>query len=110
MTNKKIVFKEPGKVELISEDFTEQINNSDEVICKNQYSLVSPGTELACLAGIESWFKLPGTPGYIAVGEVLKKGDNVNNVNIAVDSGVQVGEKLIVQGQNNLKNESKIAY
>ena len=35
---------------------------------------------------------------------------HVNNVSIAVDSGVQVGEKLIVQGQNNLKNESKIAY
>ena len=82
MINRKIIFKEPGKVELISEDFNAQINNSDEVICKNQYSLVSPGTELACLAGIESWFKLPGTPGYIAVGEVLKKGDNVNNVNI----------------------------
>ncbi|MGB8316558.1 MAG: zinc-binding alcohol dehydrogenase [Ignavibacteriaceae bacterium] len=82
MINRKIVFKEPGKVELIQEDFNEQINNPDEIICRNRYSLVSPGTELACLAGIESWFKLPAVPGYIAVGEVLKKGDNINNVNI----------------------------
>lgn len=82
MKNRKIVFTEPGKVELISGDFNEKIDNPDEVICKNNYSLVSPGTELACLSGIESWFKLPGTPGYIAVGEVLEKGKNVKHINI----------------------------
>lgn len=81
MINRKIVFTEPGKVELKREDFNDQINNPDEVICRNLYSLVSPGTELACLSGIESWFKLPGTPGYISVGEVLKKGTNVKNIN-----------------------------
>ncbi len=80
MKNRKIVFTAPGKVELISGDFKDEINNPDEVICKNLYSLVSPGTELACLSGIESWFKLPATPGYIAVGEVLKKGENVRHI------------------------------
>ncbi len=92
MVNRKIVFTKPGKVELISENFNEKINNPDEVICKNQYSLVSPGTELACLSGIESWFKLPGTPGYIAVGEVLKKGENIAHVNI--------GDKVYTYGQH----------
>lgn len=82
MKNRKIVFTQPGKVELLPEDFEDNIKNPDEIICKNHYSLISPGTELACLSGIESWFKLPGTPGYIAVGEVLKKGGNVKHVNI----------------------------
>ena len=40
------------------------------------------GTELACLDGLESWFALPGTPGYTAVGEIIEKGSNVTHVEI----------------------------
>jgi 2-desacetyl-2-hydroxyethyl bacteriochlorophyllide A dehydrogenase len=82
MYGRKIVFTEPGKVKTITEEFNISINNPDEIICKNLYSLISPGTELACLSGIESWFKLPNTPGYIAVGEVLEKGNIINKVNV----------------------------
>lgn len=78
MQGRKIVFTSPNKVETQTTDFDLKIENSNEVILKNKVSLVSAGTELACLSGNESWFTLPNTPGYIAVGEVLEAGSNVN--------------------------------
>jgi len=77
MNFKKIVFTEPWKVQFQEGVFTDKIESPDEVIIKNLYSQVSPGSELACLAGIEDWFKIPGIPGYTAVGEVIEKGSNV---------------------------------
>ena len=43
----------------------------------------APGTELTCLAGGESWFTFPSTPGYTSIGEVVKAGDQV----VAVSPG-----------------------
>jgi 2-desacetyl-2-hydroxyethyl bacteriochlorophyllide A dehydrogenase len=81
MKIKKITFTQPGKVEVQTVDTALAIAAPTEAIIKNHYSLVSAGTELACLAGTESWFHFPGTPGYIAVGEVVDKGAAVTRVN-----------------------------
>lgn len=38
---------------------------------RNRWTVISPGTELACLAGLESsWFPFPSVPGYCAAGEI----------------------------------------
>ena len=51
MKGRKIVFTAPGRVETQTDDFNLKIQNPDSVILKNKGSLISPGTELACLSG-----------------------------------------------------------
>lgn len=80
MNGQKIVFSEPWKVQTVETNFDLRIENPNEVIVKSICSLVSAGTELACLAGVEGWFPLPGTPGYAAIGEVIEAGSNVSHV------------------------------
>ena len=80
MKNKSIVFTGCDQVEVQElEENLEQLQ-AREVIVKTSYSLVSAGTELTCLAGSESWFSFPSTPGYTSVGEVVKVGDQVIKV------------------------------
>lgn len=77
MKNKSIVFTGCDQVEVqVLEENPEHLQ-AREILVKTAYSLVSAGTELTCLAGGESWFTFPSTPGYTSVGEVLEVGDRV---------------------------------
>ncbi len=78
MKNRKVYVPEPMKVEMITDEFNEQVSDPHDVILKNKYSHISAGTELACLTGNESFFQIPDTPGYTAVGEVIDKGEAVD--------------------------------
>ncbi len=78
MENKKIVFTRPWKVEIQTEELDATLE-AKEVLVENIYTLISSGTELACLAGSESWFEMPETPGYIACSKILKTGSKVEN-------------------------------
>ncbi|MDZ7723619.1 MAG: zinc-binding alcohol dehydrogenase [candidate division KSB1 bacterium] len=69
-------------VEFVKEAFEESIQSPTEVILKNRFSHISAGTELACLAGLESWFEIPGVPGYTAIGEIIEKGEAVDQFNV----------------------------
>lgn len=80
MKRQKIVFTEDSRVEFHEDLFEDTVAGPSEIIVKNKYSMVSAGTELACLAGIEGWFPLPGTPGYLSVGEIIEKGEAVNDL------------------------------
>jgi len=80
MKSKKIVFSKPWKIEIACDEFDEKSLEPEEVIIRNKYSLISPGTELFCLAGVEPWFKLPRTPGYTSVGEVITTGNEVSEI------------------------------
>ncbi|NMB70987.1 MAG: zinc-binding alcohol dehydrogenase [Bacteroidales bacterium] len=77
MKTYRVWVPEKNKAELSEFDFDEKIENPHEIILKNLFSHVSAGTELACLAGTESFFTIPGVPGYTAVAEIIKKGDLV---------------------------------
>lgn len=81
MENKRIIFESANvvKTSILDEKFE---IGACEVLIKNKFSLISPGTELACLSGKESWFELPNTPGYIGCGEVLEKGEEVDHLNV----------------------------
>jgi 2-desacetyl-2-hydroxyethyl bacteriochlorophyllide A dehydrogenase len=73
---KRIVFSEPNVVGL--ENFTFNPDPAeDEMAIRTLVSIVSAGTELACLAGTEDWAKLPFNPGYGAVGKVIAVGKHV---------------------------------
>ncbi|MBB6733330.1 zinc-dependent alcohol dehydrogenase [Cohnella zeiphila] len=77
MNNKQIVFTSPWKAEIRQKRLETPALGPDEAWVRKICTLVSPGTELACLSGNESWFRMPGIPGYASVSEVLQTGDNV---------------------------------
>jgi len=115
MKSKRIVFSKPWKIEIVCDEFDEKFLGPEEVIIRNMYSLISPGTELACLSGTEPWFKLPRTPGYASVGEVVTTGNEVSEVkngDVVLSSGghseflrVNVGEQLCLRLPDGLKEE-----
>lgn len=80
MKRRKVVFTADSAVEFHEDVFEDRVENPSEIILKNRYSMVSAGTELACLSGVEDWFPLPGTPGYLSVGEVIEKGPAVEGL------------------------------
>ena len=77
MKTYRVWVPEINKAELSEFDFDKKINNPNEVVLKNLFSHISAGTELACLAGLESFFPIPNVPGYTAVAEIVEKGSNV---------------------------------
>jgi 2-desacetyl-2-hydroxyethyl bacteriochlorophyllide A dehydrogenase len=94
LQNKKIVFEKPWEVSLRTEDLDDSSVPSGHVILKKIYSIISTGTELACLSGNEGWFKMPGVPGYACVGEVLKCG--------ADTGGFKTGDRIMCYGNHSL--------
>lgn len=74
MQNRKIVFEAPWRVSLQTEDVALKPGQG-EMLVETQYSLISTGTELACLSGNESWFRMPAVPGYCCVSRVLESGE-----------------------------------
>ncbi len=77
MDAQKVVFTGANEVELQGFDFDVTALAPHEVAIKPHYTLISPGTELACLTGIESSVRLPFTPGYAGCGEVIATGAEV---------------------------------
>ena len=109
MKNKSIVFTGCDQVEVQElEENLEQLQ-AREVIVKTSYSLVSAGTELTCLAGSESWFSFPSTPGYTSVGEVVKVGDQVIKVSSG-GRGVHLGRAQAVQSHQPGQRANRFAY
>ena len=79
MDNWSVRFTSPGRVgfERLESDFGALAPH--QMLLKTRYSLVSAGTELACLRGDQAWFQLPATPGYASVGEVIATGEAVTD-------------------------------
>ena len=79
MKNKSILFTGPGRVEVADVESGFQPLGAHDVLIQTQYSLISAGTELACLSGVEAWFSFPNAPGYASVGEVVEMGERVRD-------------------------------
>ncbi len=86
MEAQHVIFTEPDKVELQSFSFDLDDLPPDQVAMETRHSIISPGTELACLSGRESWAPPPFVPGYGGCGEVIAVGDDVE--------GVEVGDRV----------------
>ena len=78
MKNTSVVFTGPDSIEVEALDSDFLPLGEHEILAQTHYSLISAGTELACLAGVEAWFSFPQTPGYASVGEVVAVGDKVS--------------------------------
>jgi len=82
MKNASVRFTGPGQVEVAEVDSGFLPLGGHDLLIQTRYSLISAGTELACLSGVEGWFGFPGTPGYAAVGEVVAMGAQVSDWSI----------------------------
>jgi len=78
----KLLVPERLKVILVEEEFDNSILTPKEIVVRTLYSHLSAGTELACIAGIEDWFKIPGTPGYTSIAKVEAKGSEITHVEV----------------------------
>ena len=88
--NRRIVFSAPQTVEVQQEEVGSGDLGADELLVESLYSVVSAGTELACLAGLEEWFPFPGVPGYATVGRIVALGSSV--------TGLREGEVVLHYG------------
>lgn len=92
MDIQRIVMTGPREVDIAQESLSEDGLAPHEVVLRTQFSLISPGTELAHFAGNAdpgrhiSERPYPWFPGYAAVGTVLAAG---------ADAGVREGESVI---------------
>lgn len=103
MKNPTIVFTKPQTAELLQYEIGEPKDN--EVLTETEYSVVSGGTERACL------MNSPNTPqhfpcrlGYCSIGKVIKTGQNVKSV--------AVGDRVLVyhgcHAKYNIRTEDEI--
>ncbi|MCL2741664.1 MAG: zinc-binding alcohol dehydrogenase [Oscillospiraceae bacterium] len=72
MESRNVVFTAPWKAELLRQPVREGGLPPGHALIKKRYSLISTGTELACLSGNEGWFSMPRTAGYCCVGRILE--------------------------------------
>ena len=79
MKRKQIIFTEKGKAELLNFDVPEI--QKDEILTRMEYTVVSGGTEYACLMGLNNTSgKFPTSLGYCGVGNVINVGCDVKNI------------------------------
>ncbi len=103
MKNKQIFFTGIHKAELLENEIREPQNN--EVLVKMEYTVISGGTERACILGMNNTSqKFPMSLGYCGVGFVEQIGDAVNSVS--------VGDRVLVyhgcHSKYNIRSESEI--
>lgn len=74
---------EANVVELKEFDLDEAALEADQLLLQTRYSLISPGTELDCVSGVESsWFHFPQQLGYCGVGQVVAVGPEVSDYSV----------------------------
>jgi 2-desacetyl-2-hydroxyethyl bacteriochlorophyllide A dehydrogenase len=71
---------------------------SDEVLVATQYTCISPGTELRCLAGKEANTTWPFIPGYAVTGIVIDRGASAD---------VPIGSRVICPGSRRASHAVK---
>lgn len=103
MKKKQIFFTEPRKAELWEVDVPAV--GADDVQVRMEYTVVSGGTERACLLGMNNTSqKYPMSLGYCGVGHVTQIGETVRSVN--------VGDRVLVYHGNhasyNMRKEDEI--
>ncbi|WP_339204318.1 zinc-binding dehydrogenase [Paenibacillus sp. FSL K6-3182] len=91
-TSINCIFQEPDRIELIEEQVPKP--GRGQILCAAKKSLISTGTELACLKGRfdegtvwSSWVRYPFYPGYSMAAQVLETGIGVE--------GIKPGDRVI---------------
>ncbi|MFX0016130.1 MAG: zinc-binding alcohol dehydrogenase [Promethearchaeota archaeon] len=79
MKAQQIIISSPGVVKLEEFEFNFRNLGNNDIAIETEFSIISAGTELAILEGIESWASLPFVPGYGSVGEVIAIGKSIRH-------------------------------
>jgi 2-desacetyl-2-hydroxyethyl bacteriochlorophyllide A dehydrogenase len=79
MESTYIVFTGKGKVEVKKEAVDVENLAANEVVIKNETSIISAGTELARLHEVEGKTEFPLRPGYGAIGRIIAKGEGIKD-------------------------------
>ncbi|WP_282781783.1 zinc-binding dehydrogenase [Phaeodactylibacter xiamenensis] len=90
MKRKKLWVPVVNEVDCVSDNWEAGTLAPAEVLVRNLCSHISAGTELACIAGEESFFSIPDTPGYTAVGQIEALG--------AAVQGFEKGDRVYTYG------------
>ena len=82
MKIKQILFTSPGEAKLLDSELPEAKEN--EVLTETEYTVISGGTERACLMGMPNagGGRFPKALGYAGVGHVVKVGKGVRSVSV----------------------------
>lgn len=87
MENRQIFFTGVHKAEFLKNEVGEPVG--DEVLVRMEYTVISGGTERACIMGMNNTPKcFPMSLGYCGVGNVRKIGDEVKSI--------KVGDRVLV--------------
>ncbi|MCS7265524.1 MAG: zinc-binding alcohol dehydrogenase [Armatimonadetes bacterium] len=100
MLVKQVVFPRANEVQLEEVD-VDLTPSENEIVIRTLASIISAGTELACLSGSADWAPFPFRPGYGAVGEVIAVGKNVKDV--------KVGEIILTNSNHSSHAKAKVA-
>jgi 2-desacetyl-2-hydroxyethyl bacteriochlorophyllide A dehydrogenase len=101
--NKRVVFKGPLQFDYETVELKTELNEND-ILLRTEYSLISPGTELAIFTGTHvglpdpnnKFAKFPFYAGYTMVGRVVAVGANVTDY--------AVGDKVYTAGNHSTYN------
>ena len=75
-----VAFTAPGRAELVAHELPDA-PKADHVLLKTEYTLISPGTEFACLNGVTGRaVRYPMYLGYSAVARVIGAGADVHDL------------------------------
>ena len=112
MKNKQILFTDIHKAELAETDVREL--DSGSVLVKTEYTVISGGTERACLMGLPNTpQKFPMSLGYCGVGYVEAVGEDVKKVSIGdrvlVYHGVHAKYNVVPESDVTLVENEKIS-
>jgi 2-desacetyl-2-hydroxyethyl bacteriochlorophyllide A dehydrogenase len=91
MDNDQICFLSENQVTL-RRSKCDDMTDPNAIRIRTEKSIISAGTELACLRGSESWAPFPFVPGYGSVGRVVDVGDAVEEFN--------VGDRVFTYGRH----------
>ena len=78
----RVLITAPYEAGCVEETLDDSAVPDGSILVCSRYSLISTGTELACLRGVEDWFSIPGTPGYCNAGEVVGVGKGVDGFSV----------------------------
>lgn len=96
MDKKFIEFSQKGVVSVRHEELDIASLKPDEVVIRNEASVISSGTELARLHGVEPTDTFPARPGYGSIGRIIAKGSNIRDFGIG-DRVFYAGKHASVQ-------------
>ncbi len=93
MNNKKIVFTDYHTAALLDTEIG--LPDGDKVLVEMEYTVISGGTERACLMNLRGSTKYPAFLGYCGVGRVVQTGPEVKSA--------AVGDRVLVYHGNHAK-------